>query len=164
MGWYFNISFLKDETKTIKRTKRIKRNNEISYFYFIIADSVSGFLFGDEIVEIRSFGNVLSNLKRWIILIFFSLFFNILLYFGDVGFEISISFLISYFISNLIPIYKGIKIPVDTIVNSLTKEGFKGEHLEQFIYQKYYRYFYIYIFAFGLILAFKCILMKYSKK
>lgn len=162
-GWYVNHYIILD--KPIKGIRGKIEKEKFNYLNFIIGYSVSGFLFGDEIVEIKTFGKVLSNCKRWIIIIFFTLFFNAFSYLGEIGFEISTSFSASYFISNLFPIIKTIKIPVDTIINSLSKEGFKKEHLQKFIVQNYNDYFFIYFFVFSLILYFKSILMynKYNK-
>ena len=154
-GWYFNFFIL---------NKQIKGKVVFSDLNFIIAYSVSGFLFGDEIVEMRSLGKVLTNFKRWIIIIFFSLFFNSLLYFGEFGLEISLSFTISYLTSNLLTIAEKIKLPVDTIINSLLEEGFKSEHLEKFTHPKYIKYFYIYLAVFSLTLLLKIIIIKFNKK
>ena len=118
------------------------------------------FFFGDEIVEIISVGKVLSNLKRWTIILFFTLFFNVFTYLEEFGFEFGISSLISYLISNSILIIKSIKIPVDTIINLLSKEGFKKEHIEKFLYQKYNKDFKIYFLILGISFVYKVVISK----
>ena len=139
--------------------------------FFIISFLVSGFLLGDEFVEMLSFRLILPNSIRWVIIIVFmiSSFIIILIYCliavkmgkilkKDINIEllekiriifiIYNSFLPAYFLINCITIALSHKIPVDTI-RSLSNEGFKKEYLKEFLYEKYF----IYIIVFWLICA-----------
>ena len=137
--------------------------------FFIISFLVSGFLLGDEFVEMLSSGLILSNAIRWPIIIAFtaSSFIIIFIYYlinkkmgkvlpKDIKiieeiriiFIIYNSFLPAYFLTNCISIALSHKIPVDSI-RSLANEGFKKEYLKEFLYEKYY----IYIIVFWIISA-----------
>ena len=140
-------------------------NKTLKFIFFIIFSTVSGFLFGDELVEIISlYAKVLLNYERWLIISIFSIIFNILvLFFENIGFMIGSSFSFAYFITNIALIVEEKKIPIDTITNSLIKEGFDISYMKMFRNPGYYGYFIIYLAIFLLNIIYKSIWLFLAK-
>ena len=152
----------------------------IKGIFFVVSFLVSGFLLGDEFVEMLSFRFILSNTERWLIIVGFTIssFIVIPIYFlvlkkrGKVLpknielienlqeiFIIYNSFLNSYFLINLISIALSHKIPIDTI-RMLTNEGFIKEYLKDFLYEKYFIYIICYWILWVVLMIFKFALFK----
>ena len=130
----------------------------------IILLSVSGFCHGDIIKEIIfSYFKILNNFEIWIIIILFTIAFNILLVLPKkITYILCVYTLLSYIISNLYIIWISKKLPIWTIVYSLKDQGFNMDIMENFIYHKYYLYFSIYFISFiGMILLRFLILLKF---
>ena len=139
----------------------------IKYIYYFILCSISGFFFGEEIIEIiYIYYDNLNNWLRWLIICLFTIIFNLFLFIDkwkkNSAYVICSSLLQSYFISNIVSIANSKKIPINTIINSLEKEGFEHSFMKEFIYPKYYIYFIIYIIIFIIVLIFKCVLLYYE--
>ena len=142
---------------------RSEQKGHLDLLFYIIFCTVSGFLFGDELVEIITlYSKVLLNYQRWLIISGSSVIFNFLIIFDyifcdNIGFMISSSFSFAYFISNIALIGFEKKIPIDTIINSLIKEGFDISYMEMFRNPGYYIYFIIYLILFLVNIIFKSI-------
>lgn len=152
----------------------------IKGIFFVVSFLVSGFLLGDEFVEMLSFRFILSNTERWLIIVGFTIssFIVIPIYFlvlkkrGKVLpknielienlqeiFIIYNSFLNSYFLINLISIALSHKIPIDTI-RMLTNEGFIKEYLKDFLYEKYFIYIICYWILWVVLILIKFVCLK----
>ena len=123
----------------------------------IILMSVTGYTFGVIIMEyIFIYFKILNVVEIWIIIIIFTIAFNLLIFLSlNMIYIICSSFLCSYFISNIYKIWISKKAPIWTIINTLVEEGFNMPLMEKFLYNKYYIYFIIYLIPLLLILILK---------
>ena len=117
--------------------------NKILFF------SISGFIFGEAIVEIIFiFVKILNNIEMWTIIIIFLIIFNLLIFFSlNKSYIICTSILFPYFVSNISLIGISKKLPIGTIINSLVEEGFDMEIMKEFVSKKYNVYFLIFFVA-----------------
>ena len=142
---------------------RSEKKETVDLILFITFSTMSGFLFGDELVEIITlYGKVLLNYQRWLIISSSSIIFNILIFLDDIGFMISSSFSFAYFITNIALIGVEKKIPIDTIINSFIKEGFDISYMKMFRNSGYYNYFIVYLTLFLFNILYKSIWLKCS--
>jgi hypothetical protein len=146
----------------IKINQRSESSKTIDYIFYFVFCLVSGFFFGEELVEIITIYNkVLPNYARWLIIASCSIVFNFLLFFDlkkdNIAFMICSSFTFSYFISNIVAIGSEKKLPIDTIINSFIDKGFDILYMEMFRNPKYYIYHIIYMSIFITNIIYKSI-------
>lgn len=124
-------------------------NENFSLLNKILFFSISGFIFGEEIVEIIFiFVKILNNIEMWTIIIIFSIIFNLLIFLSlNKSYIICTSILFPYFVSNIYLIGISKKLPIGTIINSLVEEGFDMEIMKEFLSKKYNVYFLIFFVA-----------------
>lgn len=144
---------------------RSKKKKILDFIFFIAFYTVSGFLFGDILVEIITlYVTILSNIGRWLIILGFSIVFNFFLFFDKYGFIICSSFSCSYFITNIALILTKNKIPVNTIINTFKKDGFDIEYMKHFRNPNIYKYFITYFCLFSLNLICKVIWLYFTRE
>lgn len=142
--------------------KRSKKKELFDFIFFITFYTVSGFLFGDMLVEIITlYIIILSNVVRWIIILSLAISFNLFLFIDTYGFIISSSFSFSYFITNIVLIGTENKLPINTIINSFKKDGFDIEYMKQFRKANYYKYFITYLSLFSFNLVYKILWLNF---
>ena len=119
--------------------------------------SVSGFTFGQIIVQLIFSYFKLINIFEISIIIIISIIAFIFLSF-KLGYIFGSFILFSYFISNIFIIWFSKKLPILTIIFSLIDQGFNIQAMEKFIYKKYYIYYSIYSVSFILLLILRLVL------
>ena len=136
-------------------------NERITILNYILFLSVTGFTFGEKIMEIIFiYFKIIKSFEIWIIILIFTIIFNLLLFFSKkIVYIICSSLLCSYFISNIYIISISKKLPIWTIVYSLVEEGFNINLMNKFIYKKYYIYFIIYFISFIAIIGLKLFIL-----
>ena len=142
-------------------------NKKYPNWNYYILFSVSGFTFGQIIVQLIFSYFKLINIFEISIIIIISIIAFILLSF-KLGYIFGSFILFSYFISNIFIIWFSKRLPILTIIFSLIDQGFNMSAMEKFIYEKYYIYYSIYFISFILLLVIKMFLslnknLKFSK-
>lgn len=109
--------------------------------------SITGFIFGDIVVEvIFIYFKLMSDLEIWAIIFISVATFNLFNFTNfNNSYIVCTSFLFAFFTSNIYIIGLSKKVPMGTIVNSLVEEGFEFSMMKKFVYDKYYIYFIIFL-------------------
>ena len=137
-----------------------KKYPKLNYY---ILFSVSGFTFGQLIIEIIfSYFKLLNIFEIWIIIIIFIISLNLLAYYYKLCVIIGTFILFSYFISNIYIIWISKRLPILTIIYSLIDDGFNLKIIVKFIYKRYYIYYSIYFFSFIILILIRLLIL-YNK-